>query len=184
MALIERDDGGQTISEEDWSPVLLSLKEGFFREHKENLTSLHLDRLLTTRSALKIDDSGVEDKLELLYRADVFFQCLSCSRFQPRSMCFPSSASHSSCQRNGVWRCFLELESADREYPSCSSVLMAFARKLLSQMNIPLTITMAELESRGDIFVCLCCEPEIRKKMSWMNLVSSSRYSLGHCAQN
>lgn len=57
-------------------------------------------------------------------------------------------------------------------------VAVRIACKFLKDLDIPQSTTMSKMKKKGDSFICKRCDGKVAKKMTWIEMVSSSSFSI------
>lgn len=167
-ALIEHDENRTTI-EEDWKAAIQSLKEGYLKQYRNKLKNDCLTRLVEARTVLQSEEMGLDGNEALLYYADAFFHCAPCTQIDKtckemskvNMQAYPSILTHAP---HGFGEC-------KGQFVACDPSALSLARRLLTLLDLPMTITMVGMEQKGNVFVCLCCEPVLQIKRNWEQLV-------------
>ncbi|KAL5524811.1 hypothetical protein ACEPAF_9957 [Sanghuangporus sanghuang] len=171
--LIEEDECGIEITRERWRLVEEKLPE-LFDEHAKKVERDCLDILVNnastdTESELSDSEIGAEGgniDPSILWRAYVFFN------EWPGFREMATLADVFSSMREYMFSEIITYRSSwNRRTLSRNTTAIRAANALLSSLALPKETRMQQMQALGQVFVCQQCDPVLRKRMTWCELV-------------
>ncbi|KAL5501311.1 hypothetical protein ACEPAH_8571 [Sanghuangporus vaninii] len=171
--LIEEDECGIEITRERWRLIEGKLPE-LFDEHAKKVERDCLDILVNsastdTVSELSDSEIGAEGgniDPSILWRAYVFFS--DWSGFREIATLVDV---FSSMREHMFSEVITKRSSWNRRTLSLNTTAIRAANALLSSLALPKETRMQQMQALGQVFVCQQCDPVLRKRMTWWELV-------------